>query len=144
MNKANESIAEQDEFEDFTGRNQRSPEEAILSLQVGHKLTLNKKAFEGMGSPEAVIVGFNRARGVLRLTSADPKLPTAYPVKRMSPRILTYSIYCSAALRHFGVVSQRSRFKATVSDGVLTANFEEPISRVLASERPSKKSKSSD
>lgn len=90
-------------WEKFTGGPvERSRERLHITLDKKGVFLFNRKVFEALGSPRAVVLYFEKEASVIGISAAHPKLREAFPVKVKadgSNWIVNAIPFC----RHFGI-----------------------------------------
>ena len=90
-------------WEKFTGGPvERSRDRLHITLDKKGVFLFNRKVFEALGSPQAVVFYFEKDTNVIGISSAHPKLREAFPVKVKadgSNWIVNAIPFC----RHFGI-----------------------------------------
>lgn len=112
-------------FEKFTGRavpaSRKIPR---VALQTRGNMSLNKAAFEALGSPEAVFLLFNKATRALALQPATIDQPYSYPVRKQ-PGSESYMVGARAFCQHYELdVSGTRAFAPKLQDGILVFEFD--------------------
>lgn len=88
-------------FEKFRG----GPNEAFskrlhVTISPANLILLNRNIFVQMGRPDAVHLGFDRARDIIAIEPTSPRLTDAFPVVA-NPR--NWRINAAPFCRHFGI-----------------------------------------
>jgi hypothetical protein len=99
-----------------------------LSIQRSGLISLNRIAYRAFGSPVAVELLYDRAARVVALRPVDPRARHSYPVRPANRRGGgTYLVSAVAFTRFYGIdISTCRRWRATVCDGVLSADLSTP------------------
>lgn len=83
-------------------------------------MSLNRAAYEALGSPEAVELLYARADRTIGLRAGDPGALHTYPIRRQGgARMLT----ATAFYGHIGARPKPQRLAATLRDGILAARL---------------------
>jgi len=84
---------------------------------------MNRAAYEGLGEPTHVKLGFDEARKVIGIKAADPDEPNAYPVRRQ-PRAANYIFSGQGFTSHYGIPTEQARrYWGTIVGDVLTVDL---------------------
>ncbi len=119
-----------DQWEEFKGGPTGKPGERMhVSLNSKGLILLNRKAFEALGEPRAVILSFERRNSKIGIRSASPALSNAFPVK---PRPEAHSriVHASPFCRNYGIrVSGTVAFAGVSidSDGMLVLDLDKTM-----------------
>jgi hypothetical protein len=79
-----------------------------VGIQTRGNFSLNRAAYEGLGEPTHVKLGFDEARQVIGIKAAGPDEPNAYPVRRQ-PRAANYIFSGQAFTSHYGIPTEQAR-----------------------------------
>lgn len=129
MTESQEGNTAEFNFEEFTGRYAPVILEPVVSMQVRGHLSLNKIAFEQLGSPKKVVVLYDRQKNVLGLRATDKDVLHAYPVRAVAIGGSTYVVSSGAAIHYFGIDTTNIRYKSYLSDGVLIVDLNQPLTK---------------
>lgn len=118
------------EFEVFRG----GPNEALskrlyVSINRGHLIMFNRNVYSELGRPEAVHLGYSRARDIIAVEAASPRLNDSFPVR--SDRY-NFRICAAPFCRHFGIrIDSTLKFvRPDIIGKTLFLNLGETISTV--------------
>jgi hypothetical protein len=81
----------------------------LITLQARANFSLNKKAYEDLGSPKFVELLYDESLNIIGFRPTDPTKPHAYPVKVQSPRGSNYYIAGKAFCDFHGIDTGVSR-----------------------------------
>ena len=70
-------------------------------------ILLNNIAHESMGSPEAVVLLYDKTNGIIGLKPVDPGAPNAFPVKGKA-KFQNRVIHCKPFFRHHEIETDRT------------------------------------
>ncbi len=78
-----------------------------LHVTIGKKglLYLNNNTHRLLGRPQAVYLHFNRAKEIIAVQPASPRMPEAFPVREKREG---FSIHATPFFRHFGICIDRT------------------------------------
>src|SRR3712207_6391745 len=79
-----------------------------FTIQRQGRVSFNQAAYGAMGEPEAVLIGFSRARNTLVFRKAALTDPNAIPVRKQ-PNSRTYLVSARRILEHFGISTDPAR-----------------------------------
>jgi hypothetical protein len=101
-----------------------------IHVTINHKgvLLLNRRAFELLGEPPAVVLMYDKVNSVIGIQSAYPKLPEAFPVKSRAGYV--WEIRAAPFCRHHRISLDRTmRFPDADldSDNVLTLKLRDLV-----------------
>ena len=89
-------------WEKFTGGPVVSTRDRLhITLNAKGMFCMNRKMFEALSSPKAVVLYFEKDTGVIGITSAHERLREAFPVKEKMGCV--WQIYAIPFCRHFGI-----------------------------------------
>lgn len=118
------------EFEVY--RKDRTPANSTPSVTVTQRgqLSINDAAFAELGSPKAVELLYSRADRIIGLRPVDPTERHAYVPRARTAKYNGHGPYVvsgSGFLSYFGIeVDQTTRYPATVKDGILRIDLNNP------------------
>jgi hypothetical protein len=124
------TIADMTEFEVY--RKDRTPANSTPSVTVTQRgqISVNDAAFAQLGSPKAVELLYSRADRIIGLRPVDPDERHAYVPRTRSAKYNGHGPYVvsgSGFFSYFGIeVSQTMRYAATVEDGILRIDLNDP------------------
>jgi hypothetical protein len=105
-------------FEEFDRRGVPVGAKPFVTVQKKGTLSLNRAAFEALGSPKMVVLLYNPERKIIALRPSDEDNPRAYPVRRLGERGNTYIVAGTAFTAHYEIPTEPARrFQATKADG---------------------------
>ncbi|CAN5584020.1 hypothetical protein BH10ACI3_BH10ACI3_10000 [soil metagenome] len=79
----------------------RSRDRLHVSLNPKGVFTLNRRAYQALGSPGAAVLYFEKSTGVIGMSAAQPKLQEAFPFKEKQG--LYWQLCAIPFCRHFGI-----------------------------------------
>jgi len=92
-----------EQWEEFTG-GPPGPRDGRMHVSLNFKgqFLLNRQALDALGSPEAVVLYFEKRNSRIGIRAASPTLKNAFPVK---PRSLAHSrlVQASTFCRNYGI-----------------------------------------
>jgi hypothetical protein len=90
-------------FEEFTGRWQATTANVPrAAIQTRGTMSLNKAAFQALGSPRAVTLLYDQGARVIGLRTASPDVRHAYPLRKQ-PNSDSYVLSAVSFLAHYGI-----------------------------------------
>lgn len=97
-----------------------------MGIQKKGTYSLNEAAYEGLGSPSHVKLGFDKAKQVIGIKTADPDEPGSYPVRKQ-PRSTNYVFSGIAFSNRHGIpIGESRRYWAEArGPGMLTVDLEQ-------------------
>ena len=111
-------------FEEFDKRaalSNKSPTVTVLSTKG---FTLNKAAYDLLGSPGAVTLLYDPDEHLVGFKPSGSDSPRAYKV-RPQPKGPSVSVSGRSFIKHYGIDSSTTRrYEAQMSDGMLVLNLE--------------------
>lgn len=129
-------------FERFDKRHLTPPGDPFLTLQKGGPFSMNRAAFEALGSPEAVELLFDREAQAIGMKPAPLKELYSYPVHRTGRpgrRPTNFVVAGHAFVRYYNIDNTISRrYPAELRDGVLVADLKQGGIDATAPPRASK------
>ncbi|MBV9805117.1 MAG: hypothetical protein JO130_18090 [Solirubrobacterales bacterium] len=112
-------------FETFT--RQRRAGQPFVSIQKKGVISLNRAAFEALGSPEFVELLFDRDAQLVALRRVDSSVEHAYQVRAPVESHATWVISGGAFLTYYEIENSKSvRRAARVEDDLLVINLNDP------------------
>ena len=112
------------QFETFTRKAGQVDLRPLVTLQRRGVLTLNRAAYEAMGSPQAAELLFDRANRVIGIRPINPDAAHAYPLRKQ-PDSSTYVITAKSFTKAYAIPRDVTRrWEAAVRDGMLTIELE--------------------
>ncbi len=100
-----------------------TPSVPFITLQRKGLMSLNRAAFQALGSPTAVTLLYHPERRVIGLRPADPSSPRAYPV-RIQGSGSTYIVAGAAFTQFHGIPTNVARrYSAKLVGDVLTLDL---------------------
>ncbi len=94
-----------------------------VGIQKRGNFSLNRAAYENLGEPSHVKLGFDEARRLIGIKAADPDEPNAYGVRKQ-PRAANYIFSGIAFANHYGIpTDQARRYWAEMRGDVLTIDL---------------------
>ena len=117
-------------FEVFDKRSVPTTDQPWMTIQKGGTLSLNRAAFEALGSPEAVQLLFDREEQIIGFKVADPESPIAYPVRQTSPKKQSknsnWVVAGTAFTKHYGIdASSARRFRSKMENEILMVDLKQ-------------------
>jgi len=102
----------------------------VVTVTQRGQLSLNDAAFEELGSPKAIELLYSRADRVVGIRPVDPSEPHAYVPRTRAAKNRGHGPYLIpgiAFFNYYGIeVEQATRYAATVRDGILTFDLNNP------------------
>lgn len=97
-------------WREFEGRpNSNGGSEPRVTLSRRAVLTMNKAAYEALGSPAAVRLRYEEDRRVIGLVPEDSRRTNAFPVKQCSGKTVnSRRVYLHPFCRHWGIDIRRT------------------------------------
>jgi hypothetical protein len=130
------------DFERFDQRHMAIAGSPFVTIQKsGRVMTINRSAYELLGSPEAVELLYSRQNRVIGIRAVSKKEPYAFPLraqgrKRHEPS--NYLVAVQAFTKHYEIdTSVATRYPAEMQDDILTI----PLDRGNVATGPRAKSK---
>lgn len=124
-------------FETFK-RQRAKPGEPFLTIQRKGVFSLNRTAYELMGSPEAVELLYDPEAKLIGLRKIDPDVQHAYAVRSLGGRggDSTFLISGTAFANYYGIdTSITTRRVPRLQDDVLIVDLNDPGTRVTSNRR---------
>lgn len=79
-----------------------------VGIQKRGSFSLNRAAYENLGEPSYVKLGFDEARRLIGIKAAEPGEANAYPVRKQ-PRAANYVFSGIAFANHYGIPTDQAR-----------------------------------
>jgi hypothetical protein len=105
-------------FETFT-RQRRAERQPFVTIQKKGVISLNRAAFEALGSPEFVELLFDPDVGLVALRRSDSSVDHAYQVRAPVENHATWLISGAAFVSYYEIENSRSVRRAARMDGDL-------------------------
>lgn len=89
------------EFERFHGGPSEAASKRVhVTISPAHLILLNRNIYNTLGKPAAVYLNYSRARDIIAIEPASPRLPEAFPV---IANHCNWRINAAPFCRHFGI-----------------------------------------
>ena len=112
-------------FEVFTRRATPVAKGPYVTIQRKGIISMNREAFEAMGSPEAVELLYDRDERVVGFRPVGRDVPHAYRPRKQGASS-SYLVAGQAFTQYYGIATDTARrYPATMIDGVLTVDLKE-------------------
>lgn len=115
-------------FEEFTLRNTPISNKVMrVSLHKKGNFSLNKAAYEALGSPQAVTLLFDREKKVVGFKPVEPEVRHAYRVRSQN-NSQSYLIGAISFCKYYDIDASKTRmFEPELSDGLLVLELDKAI-----------------
>lgn len=115
-------------FEVFDKRAAPPTDQPWVTIQKGGTLSLNRTAYEALGSPAAVQLLFDREEQLIGFRATDPEGPIAYPVRTTSAKNRsqnsTWLVSGMAFCKNYGIdASKARRFQPRMENDLLIVDL---------------------
>jgi hypothetical protein len=117
------------DFERFDKRHAPIGGSPFVTIQRGGRvMTINRVAYEMLGSPEAVELLYSKKNRVIGLREVSKKEPFAFPLRpqgRKGVQPSNYLVAVQAFTKHYGLdTSVAMRYPVEMQDDILTISLE--------------------
>ncbi len=111
-------------FEVFDKRAATSSKTPMVTIQKGGHFSLNRAAYEAVGTPEAVELLYDREEKLIGFRPASPDLPRAYPVKSLGTNATGRLVAGQAFCKYYDIdASVARRYTVEMQDGILVLDL---------------------
>ena len=118
-------------FETFTRRATPLAAEPRVAIQKRGTISLNRSAFEALGSPAAVELLFDKGEQVVGIRPVPPDVRHSYPLRKQ-PSSFSYLIAGQAFCNYYGIpTGETRRYAATTIDDVLAIDLKQDAERPI-------------
>ena len=119
------------EFEDFTSRATPPAREPMATIQKGGKaISLNRAAFEALGSPTHVTYAWDQKRRAIGLKPATSAVAHGYAVKKQ-PQSESYLVSAKAFLATYDIPTEIGRrYRCEPYGEILVIRVDDPVLEV--------------
>lgn len=113
-------------FEVFTRRASPTGKGPFVTIQRKGILSMNREAYEAMGSPETVELLYDRDERIMGFRPVDPNVPHAYRARKQGASS-SYLVAGQAFTHYYEIATDTARrYPATAIDGILVVDLKEP------------------
>ena len=115
-------------FEVYDRKSKPVPTQPLVTLQASGTFSMNRPAYEALGSPDAVDLLYDRGEKIVGFRTSDPESPRSYPI-RPQPNSLNFQTGGRAFCTYFNIPTGKARrFAAEMIGDVLAVDLkEEPL-----------------
>lgn len=114
----------------------------MVTIQKGGHFSLNRAAYEILGTPEAVELLYDRENELIGFQPASPKSPRAYPVKTLGTNATGRLIAGRAFCKYYDIdATVARRFEVEMHDGGILVIDLKSESNVVTGPRAAMKSR---
>jgi hypothetical protein len=111
-------------FEVFDKRAAVATKNPMVTIQKGGAFSLNKAAYELMGSPETVELLFDPEERLIGFRPVDSASPRAYPVRPQGKNAATFMIAGRAFTKHYELDTDVARrYSTQLQDDMLVLDL---------------------
>ena len=111
-------------FEVFDKRASTSSKEPMVTIQKGGHFSLNRAAYEILGTPESVELLYDRKSKLIGFRPAPSKNPRSYPVKTLGTNATGRLIAGQAFCKYYDIdATVARRFEVEMRDEVLVLDL---------------------
>ncbi len=101
-------------------------DEPLVTIQKGGFISMNRAAFEALGSPKSVELLYDSVKKTVGLRTVGGRTPHAYPVRantKGSNHVVTGALFA----KHYGIdVTAARRWRAEMRAGILCIDIGKP------------------
>jgi hypothetical protein len=126
------------EFEVFKKRMVRPTEQPHVAIQRRGVFSINKAAYEALGSPGAVELLYAEDEKIVGLRASTGNAEYAYPLRPTQAKSdTTFMASGQAFTNYYGIVTTTSRRWAAYMDGdILCIDLKQPGTEIIGNRRP--------
>lgn len=118
-------------FELFSGRAAPVGKAPTVTVQARGLMSINAAAYEALGSPVAVQLGYSAAKRAIAIQPVPKEGLGTYTLRKQGQRGSTWGISGRAFATHYGLnVGASRRYEAEVVKGALVVNLDGPFQPV--------------
>jgi hypothetical protein len=118
-------------FEEFKRNRMPSTQTPAITIQKRGALSLNIAAFEALGSPEHVVLLYDRERKYIGIRKASATTPHAYTVRGVGNNQATHVVSGKAFLSYYGIPRDVARrWPAKTRGNMLVIDLKQPGTEV--------------
>ncbi len=112
-------------FETFTRRSTPVTATPLVTIQKRGTISLNRTAYELLGSPEAVELLYDRGERVIGIRAVDPDTRHAYPMRKQ-PSSYSYLFAGQAFAKYYDIpIGETRRYEAEMIGDVLAVDLKQ-------------------
>ncbi|MBX6765165.1 MAG: hypothetical protein K6T51_10995 [Rubrobacteraceae bacterium] len=105
----------------------------MVTIQRSGNFSLNKAAYDLLGSPEAVELLFDRERQLVGFRKTDPDNPRAFGLRAQGKNAVSFMIAGRAFTRHYGIdTTAARRYPVQMQDDILVLDLKGEFADVSA------------